>query len=158
MDDLAAVEAAIYDQSFRALDEQARVLDALRARAGALVAGASVATAFLGGLAGTTQAGRRDALTWIAIALFVAVLLLSLLVMLPRVRWVSSHHPHRLIAAYLKPEPTVPLAIYRRTIAYYNGSHFDANARQLRWLFRAVSVASVFLVLELVVWLWILAR
>jgi hypothetical protein len=31
MDDLAAVEAAIYDQSFRALDEQARVLDALRA-------------------------------------------------------------------------------------------------------------------------------
>jgi hypothetical protein len=37
MDDLAAVEAAIYDQSFRALDEQARVLDALRARAGALV-------------------------------------------------------------------------------------------------------------------------
>jgi hypothetical protein len=33
MDDLTAVEAAIYDQSFRALDEQARVLDALRARA-----------------------------------------------------------------------------------------------------------------------------
>ena len=48
MDDLAAVEAAIYDQSFRALDEQARVLDALRARAGALVASASVATALLG--------------------------------------------------------------------------------------------------------------
>jgi hypothetical protein len=41
MDDLAAVEAAIYDQSFRALDEQARVLEGLRARAGALVAGAS---------------------------------------------------------------------------------------------------------------------
>jgi hypothetical protein len=52
MDDLAAVEAAIYDQSFRALDEQALVLDALRTRAGALVASASVATALLGGLAG----------------------------------------------------------------------------------------------------------
>src|SRR5919198_4968076 len=51
MDDLVALEAAIYDQSFRALDEQARILDALRARAGAVVAGANVATAFLGGLA-----------------------------------------------------------------------------------------------------------
>jgi hypothetical protein len=158
MDDLAAVEAAIYDQSFRALDEQARVLEALRARAGALAAGASVATAFLGGLAGTTQRGQLDALTWIAIALFVAVVLLSLLVMTPRVRWVSSHHPHRLIAAYLKPEPPISLATYRRTIAYYNGGHFDANARQLRWLFRAVAVASVCLALELAVWVWILAR
>jgi hypothetical protein len=53
MDDLAALEAAIYDQSFRALDEQARVLDVLRSRAGTLVAGASVATAVLGGLAGS---------------------------------------------------------------------------------------------------------
>lgn len=157
MDDLAALEAAIYDQSFRTLDEQARVLDALRTHAGALVAGASVATAFLGGLAGTTQAGRRDALTWIAIALFVAAVLLSLLAMTPRVSWVSSHHPHRLLAAYLEPE-AVSLATYHRTIAYYNGAHFDANARQLRWLFRAVAVASVCLALELVVWLWILAR
>ena len=158
MDDLAALEAAIYDQSFRALDEQARVLDSLRARAGALVAGASVATALLGGLAGTTQTGRRDALTWIAIAFFVAAVLLSLLVTIPRVSWASSHHPHRLLAAYLEPEPPVSLATYHRTIAYYNGAYFDANAGQLRWLFRAIAVASVCLALELVVWLWILAR
>jgi hypothetical protein len=161
MDDLAAVEAAIYDQSFRALDEQARVLDSLRARAGALVAGASVATALLGGLASMTHSGkhaRLDALTWAAIALFVVVLLLSLLVMTPWVNWVFSHHPHRLIAAYLNLEPPPSLATYRRTIAHYNGRHFDVNARQLRWLFRAVGVASVCLALELVLWLWILAR
>jgi hypothetical protein len=161
MDDLAAVEAAIYDQSFRALDEQARVLEGLRARAGALVAGASVATAFLGGLAGVTHAverARLDTLTWTAVALFVVVLLLSLLVMTPWVNWVFLHHPHRLIAAYLNLEPPPSLATYRRTIAYYNGGHFDVNARQLRWLFRAVVVASVCLALELVLWLWILIR
>ena len=78
--------------------------------------------------------------------------------MIPRAGWVSSHHPHGLLAAYLKPELPVALATYRRTISYYNGAHFDANARQLRWLFRAVAVASVCLALELVVWLWILAR
>jgi hypothetical protein len=158
MDDLAALEAAIYDQSFRALDEQARVLDALRARAGALVAGASVATAFLGGLAGTTQTGRLDALTWTAIGLFVVVLLLSLLVATPWANWVFSHNPHRLLAAYLNVEPPASLAKYRRTITYYNGEHLNANARQLRWLFRALLVASVCLALEVVLWLWILAR
>jgi|GEM_PF-4196066 len=67
MDDLAEVEAAIYDQSFRALDEQARVLDALRARAAALVAGASVATAVLGGLAGASASpARLDPASWVA--------------------------------------------------------------------------------------------
>jgi hypothetical protein len=101
-DDLATLEAAIYDQSFRALDEQARVLDALRARAGALVAGASVATAFLGGVAGTTNAhARLDAASWAATALFVAVLLLSLLVTSLGVNAVFSHHPDRLLREYL---------------------------------------------------------
>jgi hypothetical protein len=106
MDDLAAVEAAIYDQSFRALDEQARVLDALRARAAALLASASVATALLGGLAGVTRpAGhaRLDPPSWAAIGLFVSVVLLSLVVM-TRTAWAAfAHHPHRLAAAL--PEP-----------------------------------------------------
>jgi hypothetical protein len=85
MDDLAEVEAAIYDQSFRALDEQARVLDALRARAGALVAGASVATAVLGGLAGASASPLRlNPVSWVAIGLFVGVVLLSLVVVSPR--------------------------------------------------------------------------
>ena len=80
--DLDVIEAAIYEQSFRALDEQVRVIDALRARAGALIAGAGVATAVLGGLAGAARAsahGRIDWTSWTAIGLFVAVLLLSLL-------------------------------------------------------------------------------
>ena len=50
MDDLAALEAAIYDQSFRTLDEQARVLEGLQTRAGTLVGIANVTTAFLGGI------------------------------------------------------------------------------------------------------------
>ena len=63
-----------------------------------------------------------------------------------------------MIDTYLDPEAPVSLRHYRLAIAYYNGAHFDVNARQLRWLFRAVAVASVCLALELVLWLWILAR
>jgi hypothetical protein len=158
--DLAAIEAAIYDQSFRALDEQARVLDALRARAGALIAGASVATAVLGGLAGATRADAHaglDTPSWAAIGLFVSVVLLSLLVMIPRTNSAFSHHPGRLARTYLEREPPPSLGEYRRAIAYYNGRNADANARQLRSLFAAFAVASFCLGCELVVWLWIFA-
>ena len=160
MDDLAAVEAAIYDQSFRALDEQARVLDALRARAGAVVAGANVATAFLGGLVGTMRPGasmRLDASSWAAIVLFAAAVLLSLVVMTPRPIWVFLHHPHRMIDTYLDPEAPVSLRHYRLAIAYYNGESIDANVRQLRRLSRVLAAASVCLASEVVLWLWILA-
>jgi hypothetical protein len=160
MDDLAALEAAIYDQSFRALDEQARVLDALRTRAGALAASASVATALLGGLAGARQPAdhaRLDLPSWVAIGLFVGVVLLSVFVMSRKGRTAFSHHPDRLVDAYLNHEPPVSLGEYQRAIAFYNGRNFDTNTRQLRALFRAFTLASVFLGCELVVWLWVLA-
>ena len=157
--DLDVIEAAIYEQSFRALDEQVRVIDALRARAGVLIAGVGVATAILGGLAGATRAsahGRIDSASWIAIGLFVAVLLLSLLVMSPRRNSVFSHDPNRLVRTYLDREPPISLSEYRRTITYYNGRNVAANARQLRSLFTTFAVASVCLACELVLWLWIL--
>jgi hypothetical protein len=159
MDDLDTLEAAIYDQSFRALDEQARVLDALRARAGALVAGANVVTAFLGGLAGAMRPGttlRLSTPIWMAVVLFAIAVLLSLVVMTPHPKWVFLHHPHRMIDTYLNPEAPVSLRQYRRAIAHFNGRNVDANARQLRWLFRMLSAASVCLASEVVLWLWIL--
>jgi hypothetical protein len=160
MDDLAALEAAIYDQSFRALNEQARVLDALRTRAAALVASASVATALLGGLAGARKPAEHaqlDPSSWVAIGLFVCVVLLSLLVMTRKGRTAFSHHPNRLIETYLNHEPPVSLGEYRRAIAFYNGRNFDTNSRQLHALFLLFALASVCLGCELVVWLWVLA-
>jgi hypothetical protein len=160
MDDLAALEAAIYDQSFRALDEQARVLDALRTGAAALVASSSVATAVLGGIAGArrpAEHARLDLPSWIAIGFFVAVVLLSLLVMTRKGRTAFSHHPNGVVEAYLNHEPPVSLGEYQRAIAFYNGRNFDTNTRQLRALFGAFTVASVCLGCELVVWLWVLA-
>ena len=158
MDDLAALEAAIYDQSFRALDEQARLVEAVRARAGALLPGASVATALLGGLAGaSTSHGGMGSMSWVAIALYIGVIVLSLFVVSLRTNTAVAHHPNRLIRIYLNREPPASLREYRGAIAFYNGRSFDANARQLRMLAATFVVASVCLGCELVVWLWILA-
>ena len=62
------------------------------------------------------------------------------------------------MSVYLDRRPPLSLADYRAAITYYNGRHFDANGRQLRWLFRMLASASVCLASELVLWLWILAR
>ena len=148
MTDLAAVEAAIYDQSFRALDEQARVIDALRTRA-------SPRRTESGERPGTH--GRLDPASWVAIGLFVSVVLLTLFVVTPRTNTALAHHPDLLVCTYLNREQPVSLGAYRRAIAFYNGRNFDANARQLRALDATFAVASVCLGCELVVWLWILA-
>jgi hypothetical protein len=66
-EELASVEEAIYDQSFRTLDEQARVLEGLRARAGTLVGVATVTTAFVGGLTHMSSGSKGpglDVVSW----------------------------------------------------------------------------------------------
>jgi hypothetical protein len=168
--DLEGVEGAIYAESFRTLDEQAKVLDGLRARAGTLVGVANVATAFVGGLALTrhpvveligghaTTHPRVGAVGWAAIALYVAVMLLAFLTYAPSRNWVFTHHPHGLIGAYLDPGPPVSLSEFRRTIAYYNGTHYDRNGRRLSKMFALLAAATVCFVVELILWLWILAR
>jgi hypothetical protein len=102
-----------------------------------------VATALLGGLAGATRSStrhpHRDRPRWTAVALFVALILLSLLVITPRRSWVFFHHPHRLIAVYLAAASPWSLAEYRRAVAHHNGSYVDVNARQLRFFFRALA-------------------
>jgi len=121
-DELASVEEAIYDQSFRTLDEQARVLEGLRTRAGTLVGAATVTTAFVGGLASTgSENARLDALSWVAVGLYVSVIVLSLLIYAPSHRWVSGHHPRRLLSVYVEAAPPASLSHFRQAIAYYNG-------------------------------------
>jgi hypothetical protein len=58
-----------------------------------------------------------------------------------------------MIDQYMDAEAPVSLRQYRQAITYYNGRNIDANARQLRWLFRTLSAASVCLALEIVLWL-----
>jgi hypothetical protein len=165
----AATEEAVYRESIRTLDEQAKVLDGLRSRAGALVAVSSLVTAFLGGQALTRSGtvvhvgGRAvteihlDAVAWTAISLFCLVLLLCLLIVAPWRNWVFTHHPHRLIAVHLDPGPPSSLPEFHRTLAYWNGTHYDANGKKLRILSSLFAAACTLLAFETVLWLWLLA-
>jgi hypothetical protein len=135
----------------------------LRTRAGTLVAVANVATAFLGGLAladrGSVNGGAADlaAVEWFAIGFFCAAFAISLGILMPSRNWVFWHHPHSLLGVYVDPGPPTTLSEFRRSIAFYNGEHYDTNGRRLRVIAVMLWIASLFLAAEVVLWLWSLA-
>jgi hypothetical protein len=68
------------------------------------------------------------------VGFFCTALAISLLILVPSQNWVFWHHPHDLLSVYLDPGPPTSLSEFRRTIAYHNGSNYDANAHRLRVL------------------------
>jgi hypothetical protein len=159
-DDLSAIEEAVYDQSFRSLHEQARVLEGVRSRAGTLAGVATVTTGFVGGLASMSRGTEHSSpgtLAWIAVALYMVVIVLSLLIASPSRRWAFGHHPEPLLAVYVDPRHSKTLSEFRRTIAFYNGRNYERNGRQLARLSVSFVVASFVFVVELMLWLWELA-
>ena len=100
---------------------------------------------------------KLGAVAWIVVALYVSVIVLSLLISSPSRRWVFVHHPKHLLAVYLRSGGSISLSEFRRTIAYYNGRSYDVNERQLARLSASFVVASVVFVVGLILWLWMVA-
>ena len=96
-------------------------------------------------------------LAWIAVALYLLVIVLSLLIASPSHRLAFGHHPERLLAVYLDPRHSKTVSEFRRTIASYNGRNYERNGRQLARLSASFIIASVVFVVELILWLWELA-
>jgi MFS family permease len=101
------IEAVAFSQAVRALDAQTTALESLRTRAATILSAAALVTAFLGGLAlagltlqnGEIQRAELTAWSWLGISSFLAVLLLSLVMLFPyrmphsRARRASSRAP-----------------------------------------------------------------
>jgi hypothetical protein len=73
-----------YDEAVRGLAHQQSRLDDFRARAGIVLSAAAIATSLLGGQA--LQRGSTTLWAWVALACFIGVSALTLLLLLPR-RW-----------------------------------------------------------------------
>jgi hypothetical protein len=73
------LERLAYEASLRALDKQERLLEELRARAGLVLAGGSIATSFLGSSASATSV-----LATVAVLAFVVSALATVYVLTPR--------------------------------------------------------------------------
>ena len=108
--------------------QQVGALEALRSRAGMLLAVASLATSFLGGL--VLQDDRpRGLLAWLGVGSFVGLVALTLVMLLP-FKWVFSLAARRIIGDYIEAEPA-DLATTLRELALHLDNDFERNPEAL---------------------------
>jgi len=148
----AAGYALAYREARRDLEDQERFVVELRARAGALIASAAIATSFFGG----QVLARRDigVAGWVAIGCFVLLGLAVLAVLWPRRDWEFSLAPHEFIATYLEPADGEPWEhhLIERDLALHMGRSAELNRRQLRMLTTMFRLGGLLLIAEVLAW------
>ena len=153
------VEALAFTQAVRALDAQSTALESLRTRAATILSAAALVTAFLGGLAlagptlqnGEVQRAELTAWSWLGISSFLAVLLLSLVMLFPyKERFVVSA-TRILEGAAAAPAATV--TDIQRDLARYLDANRTHNTKLLTRLFACFGVASIMLLVEAIAWM-----
>jgi hypothetical protein len=153
-----------YEASVRAIEDQARVLEGLQSRAGALLAVAVVVTSFFGAQAlphGATRHGpvlRPISYTSGAIVGFGCTALLTLVVLLPHDLRFSLNAGRMLELLDVRDPSDMGGAEAYAAVARQHQWLFDINNRQIRvlqWCFRAATLS---LVAEVGLWTVVFAR
>jgi hypothetical protein len=143
-----------YQEGLRGLAQQQATLTGLHARAGTLLAAASIVTVFLGELAlgddGLTVLG------WLAIMLFLAAAGAVVFVLKPRGPWHFRYSPADIIRNYVEDDPSAPLWVIHKQLAEHLERELTANDENMKPLLRALQLANLFLALEVAAWLVIL--
>jgi hypothetical protein len=144
-----------YEEALRGVVQQQAVLTDVRGRAATMLGAASVSTSFLGGIA--LQQHRPTGGSWIAIGAFVVVGLLTIWILLPRRGWTFRMSARKLIKEYIENDKPADLPEMYRDLALHLENHFEVNQHRLEQLFLRLRVASAVLVVEIVLWLFVLA-
>ena len=111
-DDLSDGYALVYAEAVRALTQQREAFESLRARAGALLSGAAIASSLFGGRA--VDHGHLGVFGWLAVAAFARLGFAVLAVLWPRTERRPTARPSRMIAQLEgPPEPPAPSVVYR---------------------------------------------
>lgn len=154
--------SAAYNESVRALTAQAAAVDALRGRAGTVIAVASLITTLLGGqilvkpsfAAGKVVIPPITFWGWAAIGVLILIAVLVLAIMWPY-RWAWSERADALIGMYESSETVYPktLVAAQRELALHLQARYDANEQRMMKLSLAFRAASILLVCETILWL-----
>jgi hypothetical protein len=149
-DETKAYEIA-YAEALRALAFQRAAFDALRTRVGFLLSAATIATSFLGGSALKTEA---DTGSWVAIGLFAAFGITSLLILWPRAEGAEGFTaiPSLIIEDYIEGDPHSLPVIYRELALHAENQHDINKENHLEPLTNYFRVAIVLLTAEITAW------
>jgi hypothetical protein len=138
-----------FDEAVRALAHQQSRLDDFRARAGIVLSAAAIATSVFGGQA--LAEGSPSILAWIAVASFIGVSVLALVLLWPR-EWIFSAVPRRIIATYVETDDPLPLPMIHRDLALHMEDSYVRNEQGLDQMLKVFQWALVLLALEVVTW------
>lgn len=145
-----SLEELAYEQSRRAIDQQAAVLNELRSRTGGLLTAASVVASFLAAQA--IDRSGFDALAGIATLAFLGVLSLCMSVLWPsRNAWKFRLQATPLLEDF-GPETGRTIADMHRHLAICMEAHWDHNQSQLKPLFARFQWACGALGAEVLLW------
>lgn len=143
----------VLDQVLRGLALQQGALDNLRARAGTLVATASLVSTVFGATA-LADSANPPPTQWVVLAFLALFLVVAAsIVMVWPYRWRWGIDGHRLLADYVEADPPASLDETRRSLAYYIQEDIDANERKFKWLWLALRVAVLAIGAEVSFWL-----
>ncbi|HEU5063028.1 MAG TPA: hypothetical protein VFT79_07755 [Solirubrobacterales bacterium] len=143
-----------YDEAARALAEQQEVIESFRARAGLLFSAAAVTTSFLGAQA--LRGGGLNLASWLALLCFVAVAAASLAILWPRELDVTAD-PRHVISTYIESsEPALAEKLHRDLSLHMYSSYLE-NRKGLEKLVVFLQVATVFLAVEVLLWILAIA-
>ena len=154
--DLREQYALVYAESVRAIDSQERAVDELRARAGVVLAAASIGTSLFGGA--TFADGVQTAAQWAAIVLFVMSTGLAVFVLLPRATWRFHTDVTSLLRDYVESERAASMAEMHRSLAYFLDRAFEDNRSRLNRLYLLLTLSVIALIGEVVAWVVIVGR
>jgi hypothetical protein len=145
-----------YDEAKSAITAQASVLDGLRARAGTLLAAASLVTSFLGGqvlakpqlASGVVSRPSIGTEGWAAIVCFVGLAVLALAILWPyKWRFVLS------AGTILSNGESSDFEGAQKELAEYHETNHDLNEDKLGRLFWCFRFACALLVAETIAWI-----
>ena len=146
--------ALVLTQVTRALSQQVSAIDALRSRAGTVVAAASLVSSFLGAATLQDRGLPVPAVVFTVLALLALVIVVTMtVVILWPYEWRTGFDGHETLAEYVEANEPAGLNEMQRSIAYYMQEDVDGNSIQLDRLYRAFQVAVVAIGLEVVFWL-----
>jgi hypothetical protein len=146
-----------FDASREALAQQQASLDNLRTRAGMVLSGASIATAFLGAQALKLPKERPelwlDGWEWVATSSFVLGALIAIALLWPIKGWMFALGAKELIGGYVEGDRDYTVPEIQRNLALHLENHFDANQRKMRRLYRWLRISCLLLAVQVVAWI-----
>lgn len=146
----------IYDESVRALDEQAKVLEGLRSRVGVLISAAAISTTFLGEQA-LRDAGGLHFWAWSALGAFAVLGFCAIGVLFARGGWTFTVDAADLAQRAEKAGAWDSLPKMHKELASANAGYWQTNDGRLERRHLAFNVACIALVAEVAFWLLELA-